>query len=369
MVAEETSVVEEAAPVVAETAVEETLVAEDSPAVEETAVAEDSPVVEETDAKVVERGASECWIVGESGKEFYLFKLEGNAWIAKSVDDFYATADPNVAEIVYAHGYQTDMIDATQDALIFKATLENARRIGGEDRAFRLVVWKWNSERDAARIRVDAQMKARVAERSGRALARFLEKLDPNADLALVGFSFGARVVGSALETLATDSGRSVANAAFDETDDFAFAVSGALVAQDDADDAEEETAQADVDEPYSSEADVEKSGNRKLALILVSAACDLGSFENRGVYGRGASLPTDVLNVYNPTDFALKYYRHVSETRSDAQGVAPVRYGLFPNAVGKTLNLNSRPVLGSRHSFVDALGTIPTQTLGELAF
>ena len=239
------------------------------------------------------------------------------------------------------------MSDATRDAFVFKAALENARRAVGSERAFRLVVWKWNSERDAARIRIDAQMKARLAERSGRGLARFLAKLEPNADLAFVGFSFGARVVGSALEKIATEHGGAEL--------DVAFAVSGTLVAD-----------EADAEE--SAESGVENGGKRKLALILVSAACDLGAFEPRGLYGRGATLPTAALNVYNPTDFALKYYRHVSETRSDAQGSAPICPQVFPNAVGKTSNLNVNSALGKKHSFVDALGTIPARTLGELA-
>ncbi|MBR5243760.1 MAG: alpha/beta hydrolase [Thermoguttaceae bacterium] len=298
---------------------------------------------------------NELWILGQSGNDFYLYRLQNDAWIAKDAAEFYADA-AEFATVVYAHGYQTDMTDATRDAAAFKAVLDAARRNLASERAFRLVVWKWNSERDAARIRVDAQSKAALADWSGKALGRFLGELDPNADLALVGFSFGARVVGSALETLARNGAQGIAfDAEFNEDDEFAFAVSGALV--------------ADAAESASNDANLEANEGRKIALVLVAAACDLGSFEARGVYGRGATLPTAVLNVYNPRDFALKYYRHVSETRSDAQGVAPLRTGVFPNAVGKTFNINSSSALGKRHAFVDAIGTIPTQTIGALAF
>ncbi|MBQ2789123.1 MAG: alpha/beta hydrolase, partial [Thermoguttaceae bacterium] len=298
-------------------------------------------------------------IVGQLGNGFYLYRLENGAWNAKDVDDFYADA-ADFATIVYAHGYQTDMNDATRDAVVFKSALESARKNVGSDRAFRLVVWKWNSERDAARIRVDAQAKAATADWSGKALGRFLKNVDANADLALVGFSFGARVVGSALETLAAEEAQTLAlDVEFDEGEEFAFAVSGRAVADE------------SVETPVAEETEKAEEANagRKLALILVAAACDLGSFEARGVYGRGATLPTDVLNVYNPYDFALKYYRHVSETRSDAQGVAPLRVGVFPNAVGKTFNIDSSSALGKRHAFVDAVRTVPTKTLGALAF
>ena len=303
---------------------------------------------------------NEFWIVGQNGNGFYLYRLQDGAWNAKNLDEFYADA-AEFATVVYAHGYQTDMSDATRDAVVFKSVLDAARRNVGSDRAFRLVVWKWDSERDAARIRIDAQSKAALADWSGKALGRFLGGVDSNADLALVGFSFGARVVGSALETLAQNGAQAAAlDVEFDENDEFAFAVSGRLV----ADAAVQETTAQENDDRQA-----DANEGRKIALILVAAACDLGSFETRGVYGRGATLPTDVLNVYNPNDFALKYYRHVSETRSDAQGVAPVRAGVFPNAVGKTFNINSNPTLGKRHSFVDAIGTVPTQTLGALAF
>lgn len=322
---------------------------------------EETPVADAAVAPVLE---NEFWVVGQAGNGFYLYRMEAGAWVAKNVGDF-AAASGEFATVVYAHGYQTDMIDATQDAAAFRATLDAARQSVGADRPFRLVVWKWNSERETARIRIDAQEKAFLADYSGKALGRFLAELDPNGDLALVGFSFGARVVGSALQTLATaNGGNAVVDLAFDENDDFAFAVSGTLVA-DAAPLAEVDAQPAAVAESYADETAV---AERKIALILVAAACDLGSFEPAGVYGLGATLPTDVLNVYNPFDFALKYYRHVSETRSDAQGVAPLRTGVFPKAVGKTFNVNSNPALGKRHNFVDAIGTVPRQTLGVLA-
>ena len=360
-VAEEVVVVEDFAPVA-----EEGVVAEDfAPVAEEVVVAEDSAPVAEGESATLE---NEFWIVGQAGNGYYFYRMEQNAWVAKNADDFAATND-EFATIVYAHGYQTDMTDATQDAAVFKATLDATRKKVGSERPFRLVVWKWNSEREMARIRIDAKEKAYLADYSGKALGRLLAGLDADGDLALVGFSFGARVVGSALQTLATSGGAgdADANLTFDESDEFAFAFSGAssddgkIVADDETIDAQT----AVVAELYAGEADDAK---RKIALILVSAACDLGSFEPNGVYGRGATLPTDVLNVYNPNDFALKYYRHVSETRSDAQGVAPLRAGVFPNAVGKTFNINSNSALGKRHNFVGAIGTVPSQTLGALA-
>ena len=370
VVAEETV---ESDAAVAEEAVETAVVADEIAKVENLAEAQavepeaiavsNAPQTVEPETAVAPIRENELWVLGQAGNGFYLYRLEGGAWVAKDVADFYADA-AEFATVVYAHGYQTDMTDATRDAAAFKTVLAAARQNVGADRAFRLVVWKWNSERDAARIRIDAQSKASLADWSGKALGRFLGGLDANADFALVGFSFGARVVGSALETLAQNGAQAAAlDVEFDENDEFAFAVSGQANVEENA--SQTNAVSAAVAEPYLSEA----NEGRKIALILVAAACDLGSFEARGVYGRGATLPTDVLNVYNPNDFALRYYRHVSETRSDAQGVAPLRSGVFPNAVGKTFNINSNPALGKRHAFVDAIGTVPTQTIGALAF
>ncbi len=388
LAAEPEAVVEDAVAAEPETVVEDALAVEPE-AVAKTGVAvetnnesvlvaenlgvdvEETTVEQVADAPVLE---NEFWVVGQAGNGFYLYRMEAGAWVAKSVEDF-ATTNGAFTTIVYAHGYQTDMTDATQDAAAFKATLDAARQSVGAERPFRLVVWKWNSERDTARIRIDAQEKAFLADYSGKALGRFLGGLDPNGDLALVGFSFGARVVGSALQTLATSNvENAVVDLTFDENDDFAFAVSGAAFADSVAAvevDAQPVAAVELAAQPVAAaEADANEANvaERKIALILVAAACDLGAFEPRGVYGRGATLPTKVLNVYNPNDFALKYYRHVSETRSDAQGVAPLRTGVFPNAVGNTFNVNSNPALGKRHNFVDAIWTVPRQTLGALA-
>ncbi len=272
----------------------------------------------EENAVSAEPLADEFWIAGSNGRDFYFWLFDGANWVPKTTAEFFETDDPARPTIFWAHGFQTDMNDAAREGFAFRAVLDRARLQTANGRAYRLVVWKWASERAPRRLRKDAKEKAYLADYEGRKLGRLVAGLNPKTDVAFVGFSFGARLVGSALQTLATNG------------------ESGAP--------------------------------ERRTSLILVSAGCDLGAFGRGGAYGAGALLPTDVLNAYNPLDFALKFYPCATDTRATALGVVPVASQNFPNAVARTTNLDLSGVLGKKHSFVDAIEYVPAERLSELA-
>ena len=162
-------------------------------------------------------------------------------------------------------------------------------------------------------------MKGRIADAEGRRLANFIGGMNASNNVSLVGFSFGARVVGSALQCLATSPSTYMTN----------------------------------------------RTG--RVSLVLASSACDYGAFD--WSYANGASIPAYVLNIYNPADFALRYYPFVSDTGSQAQGVYPITGSAFTGAVGSAFNINVSSAVGKEHSFTDEIQAVPCSVLIDALF
>ena len=270
----------------------------------------------------------EFWVIEQNIGSVSLWKRNGDRWDSQTVKSFLEGDDSSRVTIFWAHGYQTSLQDATQDGFLLKKKLDSVRSELGIQRRYRLVVWRWNSEREYARLRVDAKEKKFFARQCGVELGKFIGKMSPKSDVSLIGFSFGATLTGAALETLATTQNRYLG-------------------------------ARRTLQEG-------ESAG--RVSLVLMSAACDLGAFLKGGAYSNGATLPEKVLNMYNPSDGALHFYPFVSGTVQE-QGVAPLTGGEFPSAYGATYNLNMSATLGKEHTFVGALSLFPSQTLAAILF
>ncbi len=283
-------------------------------------VAEEKVEIENGDVSEVSYLEDQYWIVMANGNDFFCQVLDGNVWRQVPASEFFASDNAQRSTIVWVHGFQTDMSGAAQSGYVLRNVVANARAASGSDRAFRLVVWKWNSERNTMAIRYDAMQKERLADIEGVALGRFVGMIDGSNNVSFIGFSFGARVTGSALQTLATCQSKYMSN----------------------------------------------KTG--KISLVLASAACDAWAFDN-GVYAKGARIPSYVLNVYNPADRALRFYPAVSETRSTAQGVMPISGNAFVSAQGSTFNLNVSGSLGNEHSFQREIQSIPCNVIFNALF
>ena len=290
--------------------------------------------------QVVGALTNEYWIVGSNGYDYYFWKFENNAWRNCSSDEFFSTDDPQRTTIIWAHGYQTDMASASQGGAYLNSLLKKAHQSSNQNKPYRLIVWKWESERNMARIRVDAKNKTALANCSGVSLGKFIGKFNSSDDVCLIGFSFGAQVVGSALQYLATYPNDYWRN---------------------------------DVQQTQNE--GVAHSGSRKnakfgsVSLMLISAACDTSVFNRGGAYSFGATIPTNVTNVFNPYDYALHYYPFVSNVRSESLGVQTVSADIFPNTGGNVVNIDVSESVGRKHSFVDEIGCIPIETLATFFF
>ena len=276
-------------------------------------------IIESTNQDSVAGLNDQIWIIMTSATGYFCQVLDNNVWRSASIDEFYAGDSSSRPTIFWAHGFKTDINSAANSAYALRSTINQARLSTGNNKPYRLVVWKWASERSRPRICVDAKMKALLADSEGVAMGKFVERMNLSNKISFVGFSFGARVVGSALQYLATKS-----------------EISQSL-----------------------------RSG--RISLVLMSAACELGAFNYS--YAQGATLPTYVLNLYNPADQALRYYPMISETSSQAQGVAPVAESTFPNAIGKTFNCNVNLGMGNKHSFTTEIQLVPYNILLDSIF
>ena len=261
----------------------------------------------------------QVWIVMATADGFYCQTLENNAWRVADVKEFYAGDSADRSTVIWAHGFKTDMTGAAESGCSFRNTIDAARAAAGSSRAYRLVIWKWSSERGAGRLRIDAQMKGTIADAEGRRLANFIGGMNASNNVSLVGFSFGARVVGSALQCLATAPSTYMTN----------------------------------------------RTG--RVSLVLASSACDYGAFDWN--YANGAAIPAYVLNIYNPADFALRYYPFISDTGSQAQGVYPITGSAFTGAVGSAFNINVSGAVGKEHSFTDEIQAVPCSVLIDALF
>ncbi|NLE36669.1 MAG: hypothetical protein GX621_01435 [Pirellulaceae bacterium] len=155
--------------------------------------------------------ASELWIVNtrcvsscsehgfdDPAVRFQRFDGE-DRWIDVDRRDFFATGSADVPTSFVIHGNQVDSCEAIQRGHALRRLLECA----APDRPFRVVVWSWPAGRVTRSIRDDVRIKAARSDVEAFGLAQCVERISPDVPVAMVGHSFGARVITGALHLLA----------------------------------------------------------------------------------------------------------------------------------------------------------------------
>ncbi|MBN1588815.1 MAG: hypothetical protein JW888_04810, partial [Pirellulales bacterium] len=120
-------------------------------------------------------------------------------WIDADEAAFIDTGSADVPTSLVIHGNQVDSCDAIREGRYLYRLLCRA----AEDRPFRLVVWSWPATRIRGRIRRDVQIKAAQSDVEAYYLARSVDRMNADVPLAMMGHSFGARVITGALHILA----------------------------------------------------------------------------------------------------------------------------------------------------------------------
>lgn len=119
---------------------------------------------------------------------------------ASSLDEYLSSMDPTRPRIIYIHGNRRDACKAvTQGLYVYRQV---ARHRHG-DQPFDWVIWSWPSDASAVLL-ADAREKAQRTDSQGLYVAWVLRQHQLHAQpTALIGFSFGGRIVSGALHALA----------------------------------------------------------------------------------------------------------------------------------------------------------------------
>jgi hypothetical protein len=119
-------------------------------------------------------------------------------WLNSSADEFYREDSADAVTAMYLHGNRIESGEALQDGL--NVYFQTA---GYSDEAppVRFVVWSWPSDQIHGPLK-DVRSKAARSDVDAYYLARFLDRLQPDVKVGLLGYSFGARIIAGALHTL-----------------------------------------------------------------------------------------------------------------------------------------------------------------------
>jgi hypothetical protein len=124
--------------------------------------------------------------------EFY---EEDNGWQARSIEELLAAQDDGSLLIIYVHGNRVSFSQAFDKGW---SAYQSFVRTREDDRAVRFVVWSWPSDQIRGPLR-DVRSKAVRTETEGYLLGQLLARVNADQPTALIGYSFGARVVTGAL--------------------------------------------------------------------------------------------------------------------------------------------------------------------------
>jgi len=124
---------------------------------------------------------------------------EDGEWSSADARDFFATDDAAVPTIVFIHGNRTDAAWAVTKAWCVYQSIQCM----ANDKPFRFVIWSWPADRVYRRNRDDVRLKAVRCDTESFHLAVWLNRLQPEVKVSLIGHSFGPRIITGAMHLLA----------------------------------------------------------------------------------------------------------------------------------------------------------------------
>ena len=154
------------------------------------------------------RPEDEIWIVSarnydgclDNREAIEVERLANNSWQASSLDElaYCHQTNTSLTTLLYAHGNATDYDFGISRGVQFYRNLASCPEVEGP---IRMVLFLWKSEREAPRLYRDFRIKSERAIQMGQAYRTTLERLG-DTRVALVGFSLGAQVILSALDSM-----------------------------------------------------------------------------------------------------------------------------------------------------------------------
>ena len=123
-------------------------------------------------------------------------------WVDVPLEDFYAADNPDYLTLIFVHGNRVEPgEDAADTVAVYRALLACVP----DAPPIRLVSFSWPAEQIRGPVR-DFRLKAARSDPAAWHLAWVLSRLRVDIPAALVGYSYGARVIGGALHLLAGGS-------------------------------------------------------------------------------------------------------------------------------------------------------------------
>lgn len=119
-------------------------------------------------------------------------------WANANLAEFLAGSE-NATTLIYVPGNRVANDEAIRRGwMVYNALVNSA-----DERPIRLVVWSWPSDRVRG-LRRDVRTKADRTSTEGMYLGWLLTQIDPGAQVSLLGYSFGARIVCGAMHAART---------------------------------------------------------------------------------------------------------------------------------------------------------------------
>ncbi len=119
-------------------------------------------------------------------------------WQPATLGDLLSADDPAVTTLFYIHENRVTRGESFQRA---HAVFDRVSCFAG-DRPFRLIAIAWPADRISCRPRPDVQAKAHRSEAHGFYVAWLIDQMNPDILIGLFGYSFGPRMITTALHYL-----------------------------------------------------------------------------------------------------------------------------------------------------------------------
>lgn len=227
---------------------------------------------------------------------------------SSSLEEYFSSMDSNRPRFIYIHGNRRDAATAISQGMYVYRQLAKNRR---SDQPIDWVIWSWPSEANSILLS-DAREKARRTNSQGLYIAWLLREHHFRCQpTALIGFSFGGRIVSGALHALAGGS-----------------------------------LARRTIGDPAITGANIDVG--------LLAPAVDSTWMMSGGRHGRASQNMNRLVLLYNHRDFALRFFRLLSRNPgSQALGYTGPRC-FAPRHDGTPLPIRARDcahTVGNHHS------------------
>ncbi|MBN1853495.1 MAG: alpha/beta fold hydrolase [Pirellulales bacterium] len=119
-------------------------------------------------------------------------------WRSVPLDAFYAADHADIPTIVYVHGNRISPgEDQERGFMVYRALMQHSQ----SDAPIRFLIFSWPTT-EGRRPLKDFRIKADLSDQTAHPLAWVIDRISPDVRIALVGYSYGARVISGALHLL-----------------------------------------------------------------------------------------------------------------------------------------------------------------------